>query len=92
MDEAGTGHRLDRRLQRLPMASKAGSEAAQTVTVGRCGADLDRLACLVEQVEVEALATEIQTSVQHWNGPPLGSTLVDNPEAATEEALLHRIP
>jgi plasmid stabilization system protein ParE len=59
VDEAGAGHRLDRRLQRLPMP-------------GNARAHFDRLAGLVEQVKVETLAAEIQTSVQHGNGPPCG--------------------
>ena len=70
--EGGAGHRLDRRPQRLPMPANAHGQAAKTVCVGRCRAHFDRLAGLVEQVKIEALATEIQTSVQHGNGPPCG--------------------
>lgn len=44
VDEAGARHRLDRRPQRLPMASNPGGQAAKTVRVGRRRANLDRLA------------------------------------------------
>jgi hypothetical protein len=74
VDEAGTAHRLDRRPQRLPMPTKADGQAAKTVRVGGCSPHLDGLASLVEQVKSETLATEIQASVQHANGPPLGSS------------------
>jgi hypothetical protein len=47
------------------MTGEARAQPAQTVSIGRRRPDLDRLPALVEQVEVEAPAAEIQTSVQH---------------------------
>ncbi len=74
VDEAGAGHRFDRGADRLSVAADALGEPRQPVGVGRGGTDLDRRAALVEQVEVETAATEIQSGVQHCNGPPLGSS------------------
>src|SRR5690242_1208917 len=70
MHEAGTVHRLDRGADRLAVTSDALAQVLQPISVGRRSAALDRLALSVEQVEVETLATEIQTGVQHRNGPP----------------------
>ncbi len=45
-------------------------EMAQAVGVRR-GRDLrDQLASVIEQADVEPTATEIQSSVQHDDGPP----------------------
>jgi len=38
--------------------------------IRRRGTDLDRFTLCVEQVKLDTLATEIQTGVQHCNGPP----------------------
>jgi len=40
-------------------------QAEQTVGIRRRGTDVDPFAFTVEQVEVKALAAEIQTGVQH---------------------------
>ena len=56
--------RLDRGPDRLAVASEPLAQAAQTISIRRCRADLDRDSVSVEQVEVETLATEIQTGVQ----------------------------
>jgi hypothetical protein len=40
-------------------------ERTQAIGIGRCRSHLERLPILIEQVEVEASAAEIQTSVQH---------------------------
>jgi hypothetical protein len=58
-------HRLDRRANRRGVTVEPLPQTAKTVDVGRRHADLDRRALTVEQVEVETLATEIQTGVQH---------------------------
>src|SRR5207253_3441289 len=73
MNETRAVHRLDRRDDRLVEAADASGQAAQTVSVGRRGADLDLLAQLIEQAEVETLAAEIQSRVQHCLGPPFVS-------------------
>src|SRR6266568_322974 len=43
-------------------------------------------------MEVEALAVDIQTDVQHPNGPPLDSSQPTSWSRVTGEAVLHRIP
>jgi hypothetical protein len=63
--EAGSVHRLDRRADRLVVNSETLAQAAQTISIRRRRADLDGRTLGVEQVEVETLATEIQTGVQH---------------------------
>jgi hypothetical protein len=63
--EARAVHRLDRRADRLAVASETLAQATQTVGVRRRRTDLDSGTLGVEQVEVEALAAEIQTGVQH---------------------------
>src|SRR5882672_12277850 len=49
-------HRLDRREDRLAEAADTSGQAAQSVGVWRRGTDLDLLAQLIEQAEVETLA------------------------------------
>jgi len=56
------------------MPIESSRQAEQTVGVRRRGTDVDCFAFTVEQVEVKALAAEIQTGVQHRNGPPLDSS------------------
>jgi hypothetical protein len=73
VDKAGAIHRLDRRPHRLGETSDASGKAAKTVSVGRRGTDLDPLSQLSEQAEVETLAAEIQSRVQHCVGPPFVS-------------------
>src|SRR5436309_2788392 len=72
MDEAGAVHRLDRgaHRDRAVLALDAAREADKAVAVGRDGADVDLLAGAGQQAVVEPLATEIQSSVQHEDGPP----------------------
>jgi hypothetical protein len=69
--EAGAVHRLDRRADRLTVTPEPLGQTTKSVDVRRRRADLDRLSLRVEQVEVETLATEIQSGVQHRSGPPL---------------------
>jgi hypothetical protein len=63
--EARPVHRLDRRTDRRAMAIKPLRQAAQTVGVRWRGTNLDGRTLSVEQMEVETLAAEIQTGVQH---------------------------
>ena len=65
VDETRSVHRLDRRPHRLAVASETQGERAQTVAVGRRRAPLEGRAGVVDETEIEALATEIQTGVQH---------------------------
>jgi hypothetical protein len=69
--ETGAVHRLDRGADRRAVPSETLAQAVQTVDVRRHGTDVDGPPITVEQVEVETLATEIQTGVQHRSGPPL---------------------
>jgi hypothetical protein len=71
--EARSVHRLDRRLDRLAMAIEPSCQSTQTVSIRRGRPDFERRALSVEQVKVETLAAEIQTGVQHCNGPPFVS-------------------
>jgi hypothetical protein len=69
--EARAVHRLDRRADRLAMPLESSRQPEQTVGIRRRGTNLDRRSLTVKQMEVETLAAEIQTGVQHRNGPPL---------------------
>jgi hypothetical protein len=71
LDETGAVHRLDRRPNRLTVACEPLTQATQTISIWWRRTDLDGRTLGVEQVEVETLATEIQTGVQHRSGPPL---------------------
>jgi hypothetical protein len=68
------------------------AQATQSVGIRRCCADLDGRTLSVEQMEVETLATEIQTGVEHGVGPPLDSFQMTSRSLSPGEALLHRIP
>jgi hypothetical protein len=72
--ETRTVHRLDRRADRLAMPLESSRQTTKTVGVGRCGTNFDGRSLTVKQMEVEMLAAEIQTGVQHRNGPPLDSS------------------
>jgi hypothetical protein len=69
--EPGAVHRLDRGTDRLAVTREPLRQTTKAVDVGRRRAHLDSCTVSVEQVEVETRATEIQTGVQHRNGPPL---------------------
>jgi hypothetical protein len=69
--EARAVHRFDCCADRSAMTLEPLRQTTKTVGVGRRRADVDRPSLRVEQVEVETLATEIQTCVQHRSGPPL---------------------
>jgi hypothetical protein len=64
-------HRLDRGANQLPVAFEPQRQTVKAVGVKRHRADVDRRALIVKEMEVETLATEIQTGVQHRSGPPL---------------------
>jgi hypothetical protein len=65
--EAGAVHRLDRGADWLAMTLEPMRQTVQSIGIGRRGTNLERRTLAVEQVEVETLATEIQTGVQHRN-------------------------
>jgi len=65
VDETGALHRLDRRPQRQAVPGQPPRERTQPVRVRRRHTDLDPIARLIEQTEIETLAAEIQSSVQH---------------------------
>jgi len=92
VDEPGAVHRFDRRDDRLAEAADASGQAAQTVSVGRRGTDLDLLAQLIEQAEVETLAAEIQSGVQHCVGPPFVSRGRAEHDSAGGPSSSHSLP
>ena len=63
-------HRLDRGADRFAVTIESRRQRVQAISIRRRGAILDRHTLAIEQMEVETLATEIQTGVQHCNGPP----------------------
>jgi hypothetical protein len=65
VDETRAVHRLDRRADRRAMATNSLAQATQTIGVRWRRPDLDRRTLSVEQMEIETLAAEIQTGVQH---------------------------
>ena len=65
VDEAGTVHRLDRRTDRRSITVDPLRQAMQTAGIRWRRTDLDRRTISIQQMEVETLATEIQTGVQH---------------------------
>jgi hypothetical protein len=62
--EAGAVHRLDRGADRRVVTIESSRQAEQAVSVWRRGTNLNGRSLTVEQMEVETLATEIQTGVQ----------------------------
>jgi hypothetical protein len=90
--ETSAVHRLDRGPNRLTMTSEPLAQAAQTVSVGRRCADVDGRTLLVEQVEVETLATEIQPGVQHCVGPPFVSRGGAEHDSAGGPSSWHSLP
>ena len=73
VDEARPVHRLDRRPDRLAVPIEPYRQSAQPIDIRRGRTDVDRRTPTVEHMKVETLATEIQTGVQHCNGPPFVS-------------------
>jgi hypothetical protein len=62
--EGGAVHRLDRGADRRVVTIESSRQAEQAVSVWRRGTNLNGRSLTVEQMKVEALATEIQTGVQ----------------------------
>ena len=58
-------HRLDRGADRFAVTIESRRQRVQAISIRRRGAILDRHTLAIEQMEVETLATEIQTGVQH---------------------------
>jgi hypothetical protein len=69
--ETGAVHRLDRGADRFAATIESRRQRVQPISIRRRSANLDRHTLAIEQMEIETLATEIQTGVQHRNGPPL---------------------
>jgi hypothetical protein len=68
MHEPRAVHRLDHRPH--PLTREPPRQAAQAVGVRRRSRLRDQFAVLGQQTDVEPTSTQIQTSVQHENGPP----------------------
>jgi hypothetical protein len=66
--EPRTVHRLDHGTHAV--TRQPPRQPPQPVGVGRHHGLGDQLAMLVDQADIEPLAAQIQTSVQHENGPP----------------------
>jgi len=75
MHKPSSSHRLDHALHRLTVSQDAARQAAKPVSVRWRGELLNDLSVLRQQADVELLATQIQSSVQHTNGPPSDSLL-----------------
>jgi hypothetical protein len=82
--EAGRSPRGERRLP--------SRQAEQAASIRRRATNLDGRSLTVKQMEVETLAAEIQTGVQHELGPPLDSSQSTSWSVSPGEALLHGIP
>jgi hypothetical protein len=65
VDEARSVHRLDRGADRRAVTIEPLRQSAQAVGIRWRRTDLDRRTLSVQQMEVETLAAEIQTGVQH---------------------------
>src|SRR4029077_16657831 len=68
------------------------AQTTQTIRVGRRGTNLDRHTLTVKQMKVETLATEIQTGVQHRNGPPFVSRGRAEHDSAAGPSSWHSLP
>src|SRR4029077_4261791 len=68
------------------------AQTTQTIRVGRRGTNLDRHTLTVKQMKVETLATEIQTGVQHCNGPPFVSRGRAEHDSAAGPSSWHSLP
>jgi hypothetical protein len=71
VNEAGTGHRLDGCADRLTVFTEPACEDAKPIGIRWHGADVHRLAAVVQNVDVQAFPAEIQANVQHMTGPPV---------------------
>ena len=75
--EPRAGHRLDHPAHRQPIAADTARQAPQALGVRRRGELLDHFRMLREQADIEPVATQIQSSVQHEDGPPRARSSVD---------------
>jgi hypothetical protein len=65
VDEAGTGHRLDRCQDWTLLAAETVDEVSKAIMIGRASADRGWLTIGEQGMPVETLAAEIQSDVQH---------------------------
>ena len=75
MHEPRAGHRLDHPTHRQPVAPDTARQAAQTVGIRRRRELLDDLATRRQQADIDLASTQIQSSVQHEDGPPQARSL-----------------
>jgi hypothetical protein len=68
--EARPGHRLDHPADRQAMRARAARQPAQAVGIRRRCPLLDDLAGPRQQAHIDLLSTQVQSSVQHEDGPP----------------------
>jgi hypothetical protein len=74
VDEPRSGHRLDHRADRLSVdLVETAGEPLQRVDVGRDGELVKVLSLTGEQANIELLATEVESSVQHVERVLLGA-------------------
>jgi hypothetical protein len=70
VDEPRAVHRLDHPAHRPAPHAGARGHTAQAVRVGRRGPLVDDLTRRRQQADVDLLSTQVQSSVQHEDGPP----------------------
>ena len=78
VNEAGARHRLDHPAHRLAMLPDMTHKTTQAISVRRRGELLDQLPMLREQANIKTLATQIQSSMQHYVRASSGSFSVTN--------------
>ena len=71
VDEAGAGHRLDRRRHRLAKLPDPGDQRGQPAGVRRRGRHQHRRACLVHGVHIQTCPPQVQPNVQHEDRAPV---------------------
>jgi hypothetical protein len=70
VNEPRAVHRLDHAADPRALHRGAGRQAAQPVGIGRRGPLVDDLPLVGDQTDVDLASTQIQSSVQHEDGPP----------------------
>jgi hypothetical protein len=68
--EAGAVHRLDRGANRRAVPSETFGQSIEAVCIRRRSTNLERRTFTPKQVEVDTLAAQIHSGVQHCNGAP----------------------
>jgi len=66
-------HRLDHRQHRLPRIAQSSNQATQAVAIGRSLSTPVTRPVLQQHIEVNTLAAQVQSDVQHRPGPPFVS-------------------